>query len=478
MVARLADNSTKEVAVDTNDTNLPYASLGRTAPFNRIPGQPFPMITSGVIYPVSPTARPVARPTGPTTAAASPGYGNPPAPAIQPLTQRWRRPVAQTPPAQGQPSAAEMQSLLRRREQALAQQHQYLANAYQTPAPPAPAPPAPNSSYESQPAITAGRPGRIRPKGVPRRGQQAPPNTVLPGVTGTGAGRTARSEALRRAAAAPATSQPRPSGLRPVRSGAGGQITNAPARPKRVGGKAIIIVAAIAMLLAPTMKAITSIAESLMDENGPLPQYTEPSPPTGGYLTTAEFLATRTLPAGSYQLDSGSYTIGPDIAPGRYLVTLESDSPGAYGTVKVDPWPDQTVPRTPTFEIGAAFGEDAWLDATMNLPRTGILVIQSDYPITLAPAPEPTLLEGRVPQGEWEVGIDIEPGRYLIEPAGDTFVPVRIQGPVYEEYGSLWQDWDSFYLDTDTPSAEASVELDLDVGFRMQNGGSVILTKL
>jgi hypothetical protein len=106
-------------------------------------------------------------------------------------------------------------------------------------------------------------------------------------------------------------------------------------------------------------------------------------------------------------LGSGTFTVGTDIPPGRYVITAAA---GETGNISASTDDD---PVAIDEVLGTADGLGV-ASVTTDLVKNEIVKIADLAHVTFTPAT--TELRTTLSAGEWEVGLDIAPGRYVVTP--------------------------------------------------------------
>lgn len=107
-------------------------------------------------------------------------------------------------------------------------------------------------------------------------------------------------------------------------------------------------------------------------------------------------------------LGAGSFTVGQDLPPGRYVITPQSGQSGNLSASSSDN----------PLAINEILGEAGGLgvpSVTTTLTRGEVVKISGMSAVTFAPAT--TSLRTSLSAGDWEVGLDIAAGRYVAAPA-------------------------------------------------------------
>jgi hypothetical protein len=186
----------------------------------------------------------------------------------------------------------------------------------------------------------------------------------------------------------------------------------------------------------------------------------------GEGFPTAEVLAEtrQNSSAVEVQLGPGLHTAGVDFAPGRY--SIAPVGLGEWTTLHVKPLPESDYPFAWTAAIGVSIRFDQEVAAAVSLPDGAVLNVGGGGPeIKLVPAPPSGELTSLGP-GDWEIGVDIPPGRYRLD------APNRAIGTVHQlaadPVGDAVRTVSTYELDggwAEDPSYEPlgdpSVELDL-----------------
>jgi hypothetical protein len=107
------------------------------------------------------------------------------------------------------------------------------------------------------------------------------------------------------------------------------------------------------------------------------------------------------------KLGAGTYTVGADVPPGRYVITAaKGESGNLSATTDDDP-----------LAINEILGDAGGLgvpSVTTSLVKKEVIKIEGLSHVTFRPAS--TRLRKALSTGDWEVGLDIAPGRYVATP--------------------------------------------------------------
>ncbi|MCL2491130.1 MAG: hypothetical protein FWF36_10530 [Propionibacteriaceae bacterium] len=121
-------------------------------------------------------------------------------------------------------------------------------------------------------------------------------------------------------------------------------------------------------------------------------------------------------------LGAGTFTVGTDLQPGRYVIT---PGQGQQGNISVT---SATDPLKVNEILGTAYGIGV-PSVTTDLAQGDQVQIQGMSGVVFTPAE--TQMSDTLTTGQWEVGLDIAPGRYVATPADGE------QGNLYVD-GSGW----------------------------------------
>jgi hypothetical protein len=249
----------------------------------------------------------------------------------------------------------------------------------------------------------------------------------------------------------------------------GGGVTITAPRPapppkKKSGGKFVfalfVVLAAVAWTVWDNTGGYTPPEEP--------PSYEWDIGPTGAadwpddVLTAEELLATRdNTQAQTTTLGAGEWIAGEDFEPGRYTVT--ADDPDSWASVTVSNsgvW----APGPAVLSVSLSWNEDRTErnTATFTLPRTATLMVEGDGSVTLTPAVTAEF-SGVLGAGDWDAGIDFEPGFYLVEGDGES-VLVALLGPPADGENVWARELGGAYIEPTGQYGEKYVELDVQDG--------------
>jgi hypothetical protein len=209
---------------------------------------------------------------------------------------------------------------------------------------------------------------------------------------------------------------------------------------------------------------------------GPTERAEEPAEPPADLLTVAELVATRdNVTATPVTLSPGEWIAGEDFEPGRYVVSAAG--PDSRPSVEVSAAPFAPGPGESSGHLG--WDQELEIDVVMTatLPRgTALYVYGAEFDkVTLTPA-GPFEFTGTLGPGDWEAGLDFEPGRYLVEASQDGAVVFDHLGPPREGVEHQVLQWGIF--DTFDEDGSNFAELDIAGGDTLCLSGLVTLTKL
>lgn len=196
-----------------------------------------------------------------------------------------------------------------------------------------------------------------------------------------------------------------------------------PARKKKHWGRRILIGAGGLIVLIVIISVATNSGSS-KGKNAAASAPSVPAAASSAASTSMSMHAATTRPKPSAAptrnnssakrtvLGAGSFTVGTDVPPGRYVISAaKGESGNLVGATKSDPAAINDV-------LGDTLGFGV-PSVTADLTKGETITLSNLAHVTFAPAV--TKLRTSLTTGDWQVGLDIKPGRYVATPGhGET----------------------------------------------------------
>jgi hypothetical protein len=217
--------------------------------------------------------------------------------------------------------------------------------------------------------------------------------------------------------------------------------------------------------------------ESAQEQNSPWDfEYATPEPAIPeDALTVAEMLATRdNATAQEVELGQGEWISGEGFEPGRYTVTAAVEGQGSQ--IRVDPGEYDPGPYPQSYSINPTPYETTEDSAVLTLPRGAVLSVQSANAIKLTPASTADFA-GMLGVGDWDAGIDFEPGTYRLAPVRDFGVSFVLLAPPAEGEEVWLREAIIDYLEPSGEAGPTSVDLEIPAGATLYLADPATLTR-